>query len=61
MSQAPEFIETLVTSTRIRLARHLAAYPFPDKLNQPLAEEILYLVGQNLNQLDDFKKYDIRA
>lgn len=59
MSQAPEFIETLVTSTRIRLARNLAAYPFPDKLNQPLAEEILYLVGQNLNQLDDFKKYDI--
>lgn len=59
MSQAPEFIETLVTSTRIRLARNLAAYPFPDKLNQPLAEEILYLVGQNLNQLDDFEKYDI--
>lgn len=59
MSQAPEFIETLVTSTRIRLARNLAAYPFPDKLNERLAEEILYLVGQNLNQLDDFKKYDI--
>lgn len=59
MSQAPEFIETLVTSTRIRLARNLAAYPFPDKLNERLAEEILYLVGQNLNQLDDFEKYDI--
>lgn len=61
MSQAPDFIETLVTSTRIRLARNLAAYPFPDKLDKKLAEEIIYLVEQELNKLDDFQKNDIAS
>ena len=31
MAKTPAFIETLVTSTRIRLARNLAGYPFPSK------------------------------
>ena len=55
----PGFIETLVTSTRIRLARNLAAYPFPDKLNERLAKEIVYLVGNELEKLDDFQKNDM--
>lgn len=55
----PKFIETIVTSTRIRLARNLAAYPFPDKLNSALANEIVYLVGKELGKLDNFQKNDM--
>ena len=57
----PAFIETLVTSTRIRLARNFASYPFPNQLNEELASEILYLVGRELNRFDEFKRYDIGA
>jgi protein arginine kinase len=55
----PSFIQTIVTSTRIRLARNLAAYPFPVKLNEELAEEIIYLVQTALSKLDTFHKHDI--
>ena len=55
----PQFIETLVTSTRIRLARNLAAYPFPQKLDDKLAEEVVFLVGKALGELDEFEKNDI--
>ncbi len=59
MAKAPAFIETLVTSTRIRLARNLAAYPFPQKLDRASAEEVVYLVGNALHTLDDFEKFDV--
>lgn len=59
MAQAPGFIQTLVTSTRIRLARNLAAYPFPDKLDEALASQIVRLVGTELWKLDDFEKNDM--
>jgi len=55
----PGFIETLVTSTRIRLARNLLAYPFPHKLDEKLAKEIVYLVENELGKLDDFQKNDM--
>ena len=55
----PQFIETLVTSTRIRLARNFSAYPFPHKLNEKLAKEIVDLVENELNKLDDFQKDDM--
>ena len=55
----PSFIETIVTSTRIRLARNLQAYPFPAKLKKNLAQEIVYLVQNALDQLDVFQKNDI--
>ncbi len=61
MAQSPAFIETIVTSTRLRLARNLAAYPFPDGLDDKLAQEIVYLVGSALNELDEFKRYDMGA
>lgn len=61
MAQSPAFIETIVTSTRIRLARNLAAYPFPEKLEEKLAGEIVYLVGKELNDLDEFKRYDMNS
>lgn len=58
---APAFIETLVTSTRIRLARNFASYPFPNQLNEELASEIVYLVGRELGRLDEFTQYDMSS
>ncbi len=55
----PAFIQTIVTSSRIRLARNLAAYPFPQKLSNKLAKEVVYLVEQTLSELDNFQKNDI--
>jgi protein arginine kinase len=54
-----EYIKTIVTSTRIRLARNFSAYPFPAKLNESLAREIIYLVEHSLAKLDSFQKYNI--
>lgn len=59
MAQTPAFIQTIVTSTRIRLARNLAAYPFPEKLDEKLAGEIVYLVEHSLKELDEFEKQDM--
>ena len=59
MAKTPSFLETIVTSTRIRLARNLAAYPFPEKLDETLAKEIIYLVENRLKALDEFEKQDI--
>ncbi len=59
MAHTPAFIQTIVTSTRIRLARNLAAYPFPEKLDQKLASEIVYLVERSLKELDEFEKQDM--
>ena len=44
MAKTPEFVEKVVTSTRIRLARNLAGYPFPERLTETLAEEVLFLI-----------------
>ncbi|MBQ8685715.1 MAG: ATP--guanido phosphotransferase [Clostridia bacterium] len=55
----PSFIQTIVTSTRIRLARNLAAYPFPEKMDKKLASEVIYLVGEELGKIDDFEKCDM--
>lgn len=55
----PGFIQTIVTSTRIRLARNLASYPFPDKMDKKLASEVIYLVGEELGKIDDFDKCDM--
>lgn len=59
MAQTPAFIQTLVTSTRIRLARNLRAYPFPDKMDENLAKEVVYLVENELKKIDEFEKYDM--
>ena len=59
MAHAPEFIETIVISTRIRLARNFAAYPFPKKMDDAQAEDIAYLVGEGLKEFDEFEKYEI--
>ena len=53
------FIGSTVTSTRVRLARNLEGYPFPDKLSPAQAREIVRSCGKALSRLDDFKEYDI--
>ena len=47
MAKTPEFVEKVVTSTRIRLARNLARYPFPEKLDETLAEELVFLIKKS--------------
>lgn len=55
----PEEIDSIVTSTRIRLARNIATYPFPSKLDKKQAEEIVRSVRYELNHLQPFTMYDI--
>ncbi len=59
MAYAPGFIETIVISTRIRLARNFAAYPFPKKMDDAQAEDIVTLVREGLKKLDDFTEYNL--
>ena len=59
MANAPQFIQTVVISTRIRLARNFAAYPFPKKMDDAQAEDIVHLVGEGLKEIDEFTRYDI--
>ncbi len=59
MADAPKFIETTVISTRIRLARNFAAYPFPKKMDEAQAEDIVVLVREGLRPLDNFKEYNL--
>lgn len=59
MAYAPQFIETIVISTRIRLARNFAAYPFPRKMDEAQAGDIVYLVEKGLQKFDTFTRHDI--
>ena len=57
-----ENVESILISSRIRLARNFAAYPFPQKMDDAQASDIVYLVEQGLKGLDDFQdfqKYEI--
>lgn len=54
-----DLIESTVTSTRIRLARNLSSYPFPGKLSESQAKEIIRAVGYELNRLDAFTEYEL--
>ncbi len=52
-------LQTTVISTRIRLARNFAAYPFPKKMDEAQAGDILLLAREGLKQIDKFTEYDI--
>lgn len=52
-------IQTTIISTRIRLARNFAAYPFPGKMDEAQAEDIVYLVEAGLKLAGNFEKYEI--
>ena len=60
MAYAPEFIQTTVISTRIRLARNFAAYPFPKRMDEAQAEDIVVLVREGLKEVDEFTEYDLK-
>lgn len=59
MAKAPEFIQTIVISTRIRLARNFASYPFPKRMDEAQAEDIVVLVREGLKEVDEFTEYNI--
>ena len=61
MAYAPEFIQTIVISTRIRLARNFAAYPFPKRMDEAQAEDIVVLVREGLKKVDEFTEYNIAS
>ncbi len=61
MADANELIDTIVISTRIRLARNFAAYPFPHKMDDAQAEDIVTLVREGLKELDDFNEYNLSS
>ncbi len=52
--------ERIVISTRIRLARNFAAYPFPKKMDEAQAEDIVVLVREGLRDLDEFTEYNLK-
>ncbi len=52
---------TTVISTRIRLARNFASYPFPRKMDEAQAEDVVYLVGEVLKGFDEFTKYEMES
>ncbi len=60
MADTPTISEKVVVSTRIRLARNFAAYPFPKKMDEAQAEDIVVLVREGLKALDDFTEYDLK-
>ncbi|MBO4989581.1 MAG: ATP--guanido phosphotransferase [Clostridia bacterium] len=53
-----ELSETVVLSTRVRLARNFAAYPFPHRLfDEAVARTVIRTVYDALSGLDDFTLY----
>jgi len=61
MANKTELTQTIVISTRIRLARNFAAYPFPKKMDEAQAEDIVLLVREGLHQVDTFIEYDLES
>ncbi len=59
MENVAEFIESIVISTRIRLARNFASFPFPSKMTEAQAEDTVALVRERLRALDDFSEYNL--
>ncbi len=59
MADPKAFFQTIVMSTRIRLARNFAAYPFPHKMDEAQAEDIVTLVREGLQQFDGFTEYNL--
>ncbi len=54
--------ENVIVSTRIRLARNFADYPFPNRLkDEASAREIIRLVAAELNTVDAFTLYHMNA
>ena len=61
MVNTPEFIRNIVVSTRIRLARNLAGFPFPSKMRKAHEAEVLHLVDTALQTVDrgEYRRYNL--
>ncbi len=59
MALVHEFMENVVVSTRIRLARNFAGFPFPRKMDLTQSQAVAYLVEEELRHLDEFEKYEL--
>ena len=61
MEKALDFIASTVVSTRIRLARNFAGFPFPSKMSDAHGADIVELVAEGLKRIDpyEYKRYDI--
>ena len=57
----PQGSEFIISSTRIRLARNLDSYPFPDRLEESKAKEVIALIRHELKLLDLFNEYDVET
>ena len=62
MVTTPEFIKTIAMTSRIRLARNLAGFPFPLKMTLSHKEEVLRLVSTALKKIDpgEYREYLIK-
>lgn len=54
-----EEIETVVISLRIRLARNFSSFPFPRKMDEKQAQDVVNLVETCLAQFDNFQRFDV--
>lgn len=61
MANRSDVIETTVISTRIRFARNFSGFPFPSKMNDACAGDLVQLVAEGLKRIDpyQYKRYDI--
>ncbi len=58
--------ESVVSSTRMRLARNFADYPFPNVLlrdvhSEEQATEIVSILTSELNRMDEFRLYEMKS
>lgn len=66
MMDVLESYESVVTSTRMRLARNIADYPFPnilirDAQAEEKASEIVSILTEELRRFDEFKLYKMNS
>lgn len=61
VKNTPAFVRSVAMTTRIRLARNLSGFPFPSKMSDEHAAEVLYLAEHALKTIDrdEYTRYDI--
>lgn len=52
-----DYTKGMVVSSRIRLARNINGYPFPERLKDKQAKEIIRSVSSAINNVDEFRLY----
>lgn len=53
--------DTIIISTRLRLARNIAGLPFPHKLQEISARKVIDGVQESLAPVDNFRRYDMNG